>query len=159
MKMVVVYGAPCSGKSNYVQNNITDKDVSFDYDLITRAITHSDKHSVDRSMTHPIVQTIERSMLIKLKEDYENKPERIFYATRYANKYIKEKLKDFEVEYVKMEATKEECLDRLEKDDSRPDKEVWAKKIDDWFNNEEEQRIKKINKLKRSINKNTNTQK
>ena len=134
MKVIVVYGAPCSGKSTYVGEAITENDIAFDYDLLTRAMTRSETRNIDRSMTHPIVQLFEWSLFTKLRETYEGMPERLFYTTRDINDFLKEKLKGYDVEYVKMDATKEECLERLDKDDTRPDKEEWAKKIEAWFN-------------------------
>ena len=144
MKVKVVYGAPCSGKSTYVIDNISKEDITFDYDLLTRAITHSDMHLLDRTITNPIVQSFEWVMLNKLKEDYKDKPKVLFYTTRYPEKFIKDKLKGFEVEYIRMKATKEECYKRLELDEARPEKDVWKKKIDEWFKQygEEERSIR-----------------
>ena len=144
MKVNVVYGAPCSGKSTYVKDNIGKKDITFDYDLLTRAITHSDTHILDRAISNPIVRAIENVMIAKVKDEYKDRPEVLWYTTRYPEKFVKDKLKGFEVEYIPMKTTKEECYNRLEVDDSRPDKEVWKKKIDEWFTlyGEEERSIR-----------------
>ena len=40
----IVYGPPCSGKSTYVEKNIGDQDIRFDYDLIMQSISNRNSH-------------------------------------------------------------------------------------------------------------------
>lgn len=150
MKVIVVYGAPCSGKSTFVRDSITNKDIAYDYDLLTRALKNTDEHSIDRDITDPIVKFFEWALLNKLKEGYDNMPKILYYSTRYPTDFVKEKFKGLKVEYKLIESTKEECLERLEKDDSRPDKEEWKKKIEEWFNKYgDEKRRQKLKLLMR----------
>jgi len=144
MKVKVVHGAPCSGKSTYVKEHIGKEDIAFDYDLLTGALKHTNEHILDRKVTHPIVMAFEGVMLKQLIEEYDNKPKNVWYTTRYPNEFMKDKLKPFEVEYIKIESTKQECYDRLDNDDRRPEKEEWKKRINEWFKQygEEERSIR-----------------
>lgn len=48
MKIVVVHGPPCSGKTTFVQENISNSDIVFDYDRILRAISAKQNHRTEK---------------------------------------------------------------------------------------------------------------
>ena len=45
MKITVVYGPPCSGKSTYARDALTDESVLYDYDALILAMTNREKHT------------------------------------------------------------------------------------------------------------------
>jgi predicted kinase len=131
MKLIVVYGAPCSGKSTYVKSVITDQDLVYDYDELSRALTYGKHHLSKRELTHPYVIDIRLSILKRARQEEGLK--KIYIISTIITDEFKEYIKDMNPTYHKMESTKEECLERLEKDDMRPDKEEWKEKIEEWF--------------------------
>lgn len=117
MNLRVVYGAPCSGKSTYVRENIGEKDIVYDYDEISRAITYGQFHVSKRDLTHQYVIDFRLAMINRLKE--ESEIESAWLISTFLTESFKEYVKDFDPEYIKMEASKEECFERLEKDEDR----------------------------------------
>lgn len=131
MNLKVVYGAPCSGKSTYVRENIGEKDIVYDYDEISRAITYGKEHLSKRELTHQYVIDFRLAMINRLKNETEIR--NAWFISTFLSDSFKEYVKDMSPEYIKMDATKMECYERLENDDMRPDKEEWKAKIDEWF--------------------------
>ena len=126
----VVYGAPCSGKSTYVRENIKDNDVRFDYDLIMQAI--SNKGSYEYSDIH-LPYVIECRGMIIGKASTDKEVEAAYILTCKITDKLKQELGDLDVEYILMDKTKEECYELLEQDETREDKEFWKQKINEWF--------------------------
>lgn len=147
MNLRVVYGAPCSGKSTYVRENIGEKDIVYDYDEISRAITYGQFHVSKRDLTHQYVIDFRLAMINRLKE--ESEIESAWLISTFLTESFKEYVKDFDPEYIKMEASKEECFERLEKDDTRPDKAEWREKIEEWFDKYEERKMDRTNLIER----------
>ncbi len=140
MKLKVIYGAPCSGKSTYVRKNITEKDIVYDYDELTRALTYRNKRSAKKDLTHDYVLDFKLVIIRKARE--EQNIENIYIISTLLTDTFRKWVSDLDPEYIKMEATREECLSRLENDEMRPDKEEWASKINEWFDTYERKRRK-----------------
>jgi hypothetical protein len=132
LSLKVVYGAPCSGKSTYVKKHIGKKDIAYDYDEITRALTYGKEHLSKREITHRYVLDIRYTLINRYKKGTD--VETFWLILTFLTDGFKELLKDLDVEYIKMDTDQEECLKRLENDDMRPDKEDWKLKIVQWFN-------------------------
>lgn len=131
MNLRIVYGAPCSGKTTYVRENIGESDIVYDYDEISRAITYGKSHLAKRDLTHQYVIDFRLLMVNRLKDETEIK--NAWFISTFLTDSFQEYVKDMNPEYIKMDATKTECYERLESDDMRPDKEAWTAKIDEWF--------------------------
>ena len=149
MNLRIVYGAPCSGKTTYVRENIGEKDIVYDYDEISRAITYGEHHLAKRDLTHQYVIDFRLAMINRLKDETEI--ESAWFISTFLTDTFREYVKDMNPEYIKMDATKEECLARLESDDMRPDKEDWRSKIDEWFDKygEESRSMNRSNLIER----------
>ena len=119
MAIKCIYGAPCSGKSTYVQENATDKDLLFDYDHVRNSITKLELHNQGTEAQREMTNKLRYTFLANAKE---SEAENVFFITTKVSDSVRELLGE-DAEYIEMEATEEECLDRLEKDDSRKDKE------------------------------------
>ncbi|MDE5584374.1 MAG: hypothetical protein K2J08_11815, partial [Ruminococcus sp.] len=63
MNVKLVYGAPCSGKSKYVQNNANNEDIIYDSDEILSVITLQKVHSVIESEIRFVVSDIRYNLL------------------------------------------------------------------------------------------------
>lgn len=137
MKLNIIYGPPCSGKSTYVKKNIKDNQIVYDYDEIARAITYGTHHAIERGAIHQYVIDYRLSFLKRLKIDEEL--EEAWLITSYPTDEFKGFVEGIDVKYKKMDASLEECLKRLEKDESRIEKEEWAERIKDWFEKHEKE--------------------
>lgn len=132
--LIVVTGPPCSGKSTWIEKNMNEKDLVYDFDKLYRAITNEKAHVKNkREPVLKYVLSFRNSMIYFLSDDKDI--ESVYLIT---NDY--ESLKN-SVDLPKhtiheMDVTEEECLNRLKNDKSRPDKEAWAERIREWFKKE-----------------------
>ena len=142
MKITVVYGPPCSGKSTYARDALTDESVLYDYDALILAMTNREKHIRAKSAAHTLVVKA-RSTFIKYLE--ETGADAAFIITSFPSDGLKKALAGFdEVEYIMMETPLDECLARLADDDMRPDKDEWEKVIRAWFDAHGQERSAEI---------------
>ena len=132
MGLKVVYGAPCSGKSTWVRENKKATDIVYDYDEITRAITYGKEHLSKREITHQYILDIRMNMIKRYRTNSDGHD--FYLISTFLSESFMEFVKDMNPEYIKMDVSKEECLNRLDKDDMRPDKDEWKAKIEEWFN-------------------------
>ncbi len=131
MKFNVVYGAPCSGKSTYCREKIGKNDIVYDYDMLARALTYGKTHTVERGAVHQYILDFRMMLIRRLKNEKEI--ENVWFISTVLTKGIRELLEPFSPNYIEIKTSKDECLKRLENDDERPDKKVWRKKIEEWF--------------------------
>lgn len=137
----VIYGAPCSGKSTYISNHADPSDLIYDYDALRSVISTEPKYS-SRKTKHQKTLLDIRSTMIK---DHDGL---LWIQTTWPSEQLCELLPD-SAEFARMEATREECLERLEADDRREDKEYYKDLINKWFDDhgdQEFERCKAMNK-------------
>ena len=139
----IVHGCVCSGKSTYVRENMGENDIVFDFDRIKNSLTYLDDHAESQYGAKQMVWEFRRTFLEKAAE---NKSDVCWFITVNLN----DELKQAGDEFVYMDVTKEECLDRLEKDDTRPDKERFKQFIDEYFNEKESKSMTDVNKSLRA---------
>lgn len=124
-----IYGAPCSGKTTFVKENASADDIIWDYDHIRKALTNHEEHVSGTDAQEEITKQLRQSFA---ENAGSNAAEVAWFICTRASKKIRELLgKD--AEYIEMGATEEECLKRLEKDDSRKDKELMKKLIHEYY--------------------------
>lgn len=123
----VITGAPCSGKSTYVQEHAEPGDVVVDFDALACALGASPHEAVTES-TNPVKAAFQaRDAVIDWVLDTDSEAYIIHTSPTDAQlaRYM-----DAGAEFVEVEATLEECLARCESD-SRP--EGTADIIREWF--------------------------
>lgn len=131
MKIKIVFGAPCSGKTRYVRNHIGESDMVYDYDALLFALTGRTEHVTKKHAAHiPIVQL--RRVLVDLAQA-ERQIQTFWMICSWPNYYTLNSVSGLQHEKIYIAATKEQCLDHLANDQSRPDKEAWKAVIDDWY--------------------------
>lgn len=131
MNVKLVYGCPCSGKSTYVGEHATENDVIYDYDALLSAVTTQKEHLVARHKAHFILLELRQSLVDLASQ--ESAIETLWMQCRWPTEKLKEILEGYDVEDIFIQATKDECYERLDADDSRPDKDEWKAIIDAWF--------------------------
>ena len=131
MKLKIVYGAPCSGKSSYVRNHIGDNDLVYDYDEIVSALTYSRVRTTHKKNVHEYVTGFRSLILSKAKDEQDI--DTMWIITSFLSEGFQTLIHDMKPEYIKMDVSMDECISRLQSDDSRPNKEEWEDIIRSWF--------------------------
>ena len=127
-KIKVVHGAPCSGKTTFVREHAGANDLVWDYDSIRQALTLAGDHSRGTDAQNNMVLNLRQAYALSAAD---SEAETAWFICTRPSRAIEEALG--EAEYIHMDATKEECLARLEADDTRPDKEFMQGLIEDYF--------------------------
>ena len=130
-KVYYVYGAPCSGKSSYVESIKGNSDIVADIDLIWAAITGGQKYFKPDALKTYAFQ-LYTAVLDQIKTRA-GKWERAYIVTGGAHKGQRERqLAELGAEPIFIDTPKEVCLQRLNGDTQR-DVTQWAGYIDEWF--------------------------
>lgn len=125
MKVSVIYGPPCSGKSHFIREHADPSDLIYDYDALRSAISTEPHHELEKSRHHDVLISL-REFIATRNKDH------AFIATRWPSEKLCEMIPN-DAEFVRMETTLEECLEYLDGDETRADKSAWATIIRDWF--------------------------
>ena len=131
-KVYIIYGAPCSGKSSYVNDVHNDGDLIADIDLIWQALTNKPYYKPKE--LKPIAFTLYNTLIDQVKTRA-GKWRRAYVITGGAHKGDRERLiNDLGAEAILIDSTRQECIERLYQDDARADvREEWEGYINRWF--------------------------
>lgn len=130
MKIIVVYGCPCSGKTTYTSGQLKENDLVFDYDALAGAMTHADGPRLEKCAAHRIIMEVRDALIRLAKEQREGT---LYITTRWPSRYLRHSLAGTEREYKFIDVPYGEVIGHLENDDKRQDKDGWKKVIDKWF--------------------------
>lgn len=133
-KVYFVYGAPCSGKTTFVNNIKGNSDLVVDIDNIWQCITGGKRYDKPNALKQ-IAFTI-RDNLYELVKTRAGKWERAYIITGGAVKGIREReIEAFGAEPIFIDTDKKTCLRRLTNDRERTEqqKQEWQKYIVKWF--------------------------
>ncbi|MCO7175553.1 head maturation protease, ClpP-related [Sporolactobacillus kofuensis] len=136
MKINVIWGAPESGKTTYVNEHKAENNLIFDFDLLMRDLSGLSLYERNEYIISYITdfrQTIVNRM------DRERNIDSAWMIISYPADPLKMQLEDLGAEFILMKATRQECLDRLALDEARKDKSEWAQVINDWFDRYEDE--------------------
>lgn len=130
-EVFLVYGAPLSGKTTWVQNNMNEGDLVIDIDSIWQCVSGCDRY-VKPNRLRSIVFRVRDSLLDAVKYRA-GKWNNCYIIGGYALNSERERLcKELGAREVFIEATREDCVARLESR-KNVDKAEWMKFIDEWF--------------------------
>ena len=132
MRLKCVTGAPCSGKSTYVQNNSGENDIVYDYDRLLQAISKKNSHE-EPAETHAIFLNKIRFSFIRVAKEIEDDAAAWIICCK-PSEAIRQVLGD-DCEYIHIDKTKEEILQQLDESD-RPNKEEEKERIERYFEEE-----------------------
>lgn len=132
-KVYYVYGAPCSGKSTFVRENMQRGDLVFDIDRLWEALSGAPEY-IKPNGIKPNVFIARDAIFDSIKTR----------AGAWQNAWVIEggallgdrmrRIETLGAESIFIDASIEECLQRLESDDSRRDvQKEWADHIEEWF--------------------------
>ena len=130
-QVYLVYGAPLSGKTTYVHDNMSEGDLIIDMDNIWQCVSGCDRYIKPNRL---------RSVVFRLRDDLLDMVKYRF--GKWSNAYVlggyplsgerERLLKDLSAREIFIDTSKDECLARLEADEQR-DHEEWIRYIDEWF--------------------------
>jgi len=127
----LVYGAPLSGKSTWVKQNAQPGDLIVDIDSLWEAVTGLPRYEKPEKLKGVIFQL--RDKLYEIIQYRAGKFSSAFIVGGFPLCSERERLcRQLGAQEILIEATKEECMDRLELDPVRKAK-GWGKFIEEWF--------------------------
>jgi hypothetical protein len=138
MKLYVIWGPPGSGKTTYVNNNKSSNDLIFDFDKLMRDISGLDLY--DRNNNLILYLTDFRQAIINKMPD--NNFENAWIIISFPKGDLKDQLNRLNAKFVLMDADKQTCIDRINADQQRKNKDEWIQVINNWFTEYEQQEVK-----------------
>ena len=134
MRVYIVYGAPCSGKTEYVKKYMNKTDLVVDLDAIRTAITYSDRNTESNNLL-ALALTI-RDAIYRLISERDEKIDckNVWIVSTLPRREEREELANkLRAELVYIPATYEECIERAKADDNRSQKDLQISIINGWF--------------------------
>lgn len=138
-KVYFVYGAPCSGKTTFVNNVKGNSDIVIDMDNIWQCITGGERYEKPNALKQNAFAL--RDCLTDMIRTRAGKWERAFIIEGGAVKSERErKIASLGAEAVFIDTDKQTCLKRLYEDSKRTQtqKKEWTEYIDRWFSDYKE---------------------
>ena len=134
-EVIVVTGAPGSGKSTFVKNESTGKDLVVDLDAICKAITGTGNslHS-DFSSILPVALKI-RDVLYTAIENQEGDWEKAYViSSAPQRRTVTELIRKFGGTEHRMQTTREQCVTQIRDDESRKGRqEEFIRLANEWY--------------------------
>lgn len=132
-KVYYVYGAPCSGKSSWVNDVKGNSDLIIDIDLIWQALTGGRKYHKPPAIKANVF-TVYNDLIDQVKTR-QGKWQRAYIIACGAHKGQRERLiNELGAEPIYINVDQETCVQRLHEDAERAEyREQWAEYIAEWF--------------------------
>lgn len=133
-KVYYVYGAPCSGKTTFVNNIKGNSDLIVDMDNIWQCITGGERYEKPNALKTNAFAV--RDLLLEMVKTRAGKWERAFIITGGAVKSERERqIALYGAESIFIDTDRETCLKRLYGDceRSQTQKQAWEQYINKWF--------------------------
>ena len=132
-KVYIVHGSPLSGKSTFVRDNKSDRDIVVDLDAIWQAITASPMYVKNNSLRTNVFEV--RSCLLDMIRTRKGDWQSAWVIGSYPSRAERERLADrLGAELIHIDVSKEECMRRLQAAGDRP-VSIWAGYINNYFDN------------------------
>jgi hypothetical protein len=138
-KVYYVYGAPCSGKTTFVNGIKGNSDLVVDIDNIWQCVTGGKRYDKPNALKTNVFSV--RDLLLDQVRTRAGKWERAFVIDGGALKGARlRQIELLQAEGIFINTDKETCLKRLANDSERTQeqKEQWAGYIDNWFRDYQE---------------------
>ena len=131
-QVFIVYGAPLSGKTTFVNYYASEGDLIIDIDSIWQCVSGLPRYKKPGRLK-AVVFKVRDSLFEAVKYRY-GKWNNCYIIGGYPLQSERERLvKELGAREIFIDATKEECMARLEDIDDGRDRDEWAQFIADWF--------------------------
>lgn len=136
-KVYLVWGAPLSGKTTFVKDNMQYGDLVLDQDNLYQAISGQPRYIRPQELTTIVFnmrRAIEEAITMRAGQW-----QSAYIIGSYASSLERKRVVDrFGAEEIFINTSKEECLKRLEADSTRDEvRDEWRGYIEQWFNDYE----------------------
>lgn len=132
----IVCGPPMAGKTTYVKQNMAAGDIVLDMDKLYAAVSFLDMYDKPDNLKYNVF-AIKNLIVNQIKTRYGNF-KNAWIIGGYANRVERERIAyDLGAEIILIDATKEECMKRLEccGDYRQSHRGEWAGYVEKWFEN------------------------
>lgn len=130
-QVYLVYGAPLSGKSTYIKENMSEGDLLIDMDSIWQCVSGCERY-VKPNRLRSVVFRIRDDLIDMIKYRY-GKWSNAYVCGGYPLSSERERIiKELGAREIFIDTSRDECIARLEADAER-DHDEWRQYIDDWF--------------------------
>ena len=131
--VIVVCGAPGSGKTTYVKERLKEKDIVWDMDYVRRALCLQDNQSHDMPIATLNMATFLRTGFMAYIKKYWLRYDNIYVITS-AKPYKAQKIADdYEGKLVVMPAKMNECIEHIMNDVTRKNIGKQIELVKDWY--------------------------
>lgn len=133
-KNLIITGAPGSGKTTWVHENMKAGEMVLDLDAIKCALLGRDEFHGQAEGIVPML-TIVRDAVYKALAERKNSCRCYVITTETDIAVLRQWQVYLNAELKVMDTSKEVCMERVKNDKTRPDKEIFYSLIDKWFEN------------------------
>lgn len=130
MKVVIVHGAPLSGKTTYVEKRIGPNDIQFDFDKIMQALTDQPAHIHNDNLIDYAIG-IRTLIIAKLKS--EENIDKAYIITTKVTEELERELIGLNPEYIEVKTNVTEAKARLHMNPDNRNIKEWEAAIDRYF--------------------------
>lgn len=133
-KVYLVAGSVCSGKSTFVQENMSIGDLVLDLDLIWQSISMQPIHNKPNSLK-PIVFAIRDTVIDQIKMRSGSWQNAWVITTQSRPMEVERMANSLNAEIITMDIDRETCLQRLYDNPQGRDIELYTRLINEYFDN------------------------
>ncbi len=133
-KNLIITGAPGSGKTTWVHENMKPGEMVLDLDAIKCALLGNDEFHGQAEGIVPML-TVVRDAVYKALAERKNSSKCYVITTETDIAVLRQWQVYLNAELKVMDTSKEVCMERVKNDKTRPDKERFYSLIDKWFEN------------------------
>lgn len=126
----VIWGPPGAGKTTYISERKGPNDLIYDFDILMRDLSGLDLYDHNYDLVSYLTDF--RDYIIgRLKK--ENHLDTAWLIISYPDGKLKTDLEDIGSVFTLLKPDEQTCIDRINADPERKDKELWIQLIRDWF--------------------------
>lgn len=128
----LVVGAPCSGKTTFVRDNMTVGDIVYDLDSIWQAISGQERYVKPKGL-YPFVDAIARELKAQIKMMNKGTAWVIVGKEAASAKQRQDLAIELNAEIILIDTDKQTCLERLYENPNGRDVNMWRGFIEEYF--------------------------